>query len=72
MWDLFQRRENNTDRIKRMLRSINVDLDSDFFSQNNCKKENWRSFIAGLVIGLGIGAFLGMYLGANRLQGRRY
>lgn len=72
MWNLFERRENNTDRIKRMLRSINIDLDSHFFNQNNDKKKTWRSFIAGLVIGLGIGTFLGMYLGANRLRGRRY
>ena len=34
--------------------------------------ERRRSFINGLVIGLGIGAFLGLYLGVDTLRGRRY
>ena len=55
-----------------MLHNMNINLDPNLLNEIDNPDERRRSFIDGLVIGLGIGAFLGLYLGVDTLRGRRY
>ena len=68
---ILGRKETKGEKLKRILGDMNIDVGQNLISEIENDEDRLKSFLMGLLLGLGAGAFLGLWLGVSALKGRR-